>query len=121
MDVRDSVGAHVFARPARKPRVERAVAFGVGAEVDHGRHSVGAHRLASRRGQVADVIRTHEHARTRDTALPGKTTEVAGVLAVRPVEPAAYRFVYWGAFRARFSPYFFRSFIRASRVSRPAF
>src|ERR1700686_2185929 len=31
-----------------------------------------------------------------------------------------YRLVYCGAFRARFRPYFFRSFSRESRVSRPA-
>jgi len=31
-----------------------------------------------------------------------------------------YRFVYCGALRARLSPYFLRSFIRGSRVSRPA-
>ncbi len=31
-----------------------------------------------------------------------------------------YRFVYWGALRARFRPYFLRSFLRGSRERRPA-
>src|SRR6476619_2255016 len=35
--------------------------------------------------------------------------------------PRDYLLLYWGAFRAFFSPAFLRSLIRASRVSRPAF
>jgi len=73
---------------------------------------------------VTEVVGPDHDAWARQTTIPRKTAEVAGVLAVGPVEPARtrfYRFVYWGAFRARFSPYFLRSFIRASRVSSPAF
>ncbi len=43
-----------------------------------------------------------------------------GVFAGHPRRPPGQRFVYCGALRARLRPYFLRSFIRGSRVRKPA-
>src|SRR4029077_8911110 len=55
---------------------------------------------------VDDVDRTPEHASPHRRSRDGRRLH--------------YRLVYCGAFRARFRPYFLRSFSRESRVSRPA-
>src|SRR6266536_3984080 len=111
--------------------------------VDERAHAVGLHRLQAGLVEVADAVRPDQDARTRHTSVSGQAAEIPDVLTVRPVQPAdarrphrptrradlpskwggevRYLFVYWGALRARFSPYFLRSFIRASRVSSPAF
>src|ERR1035437_2048371 len=93
-------------------------------QIDHLGHPVGGHRLLSGGSEAMQVVGADQDAAAREAARSGKTSEVARVPAVRPVEPPRghdYRFVYCGALRALFRPYFLRSFIRASRVSRPAF
>src|SRR4029077_1501192 len=74
--------------------------------------------------EAVQVVRTDQNAATREAIHVRQASEVARGAAVRPLQPPRghdYRFVYCGALRARFSPYFLRSFILASRVSRPAF
>src|SRR5438094_5278727 len=112
--------------------------FRLAAQVYHRGHPVGAHRIAPQRVQMTEIVGPDRDPRPRHSARPGKAAEVAGVLAVWPVKAAhnpiprlrvlprkrgrlPYLFVNWGAFRALFSPYFLRSFMRASRVRSPAF
>src|SRR5713101_3805983 len=98
----------------RERRAGRALDLRLAAEIDHSCDAVIDHRLPPLRGQARDVVRADDDAASGESPTRGKPTEVARVPAVRPIEPAhdsprRYRFVYWGAFRARFSPYFLRS------------
>ncbi len=56
-----------------------------------------------------------------EVRLPFRVTGTeGGGDALRAIRPRSQRFVYCGALRARLRPYFLRSFIRGSRVRRPA-
>ena len=84
----DELGVHVGGGGAVRERIWGAQELGSAPQVDHGGHSVGGQRLAAFERQVAQVVRPDENARAGEAVAERKATEVAGVLAVRPAEPA---------------------------------
>jgi hypothetical protein len=62
--------------------------LGHAAQIEHGGNSICEQRLATGRRQLPWVVRADEDVRTGETTVERQPTEVAGVEAVRPVEPA---------------------------------
>src|SRR4029079_15911682 len=69
-------------------RAGRPRDLAIAAQIDHRGDPIGLQRLATGWVEQADVVGPDHDARSRDATTKRKTTEIPGVLTVRPVEVA---------------------------------